>query len=102
MEGHFYRFIKYQSQVSADAQQAGQVSPLVIASHLSVNPVTTTAASVDMLMRILLIVVLGAVATTVAFGIFKDRRKRSRLVAGEGESLPEKIDLSQFEHQIDD
>ena len=99
--GNFYRFIKYQSKVAADAGQSGQISPLVMASHLNVVPAKTSAEGVDLLMRVLLIVILAAVAATVAYGLFKDRNKRSRLVAGSEDPLPEKIDLSQFEDQID-
>lgn len=102
VKGHFYRFIQYQSKVSADAQQSGQVSPLVLASDIVVTPVTTTTAGVDLLMRVLLIVILAAVAFAVAYGIFIAPKKRGGLIAGDAQSLPEKIDLSQFKHQIDD
>ena len=100
--GNFYRFIKYQSKVTTEAGQSGQISPLVMASHINVVPATTTAAGVDLLMRVLLMVILATVAAAVVYGPFKQRKQRGRLVAGDKDSLPEKIDLSQFEHQIDD
>ena len=102
VEGYFYRFIKYQSKVSQDANQSGQVSPMVIACRVNVTSTGTTAEGVDTLMRGLLIAILGVVAIAVAYGVWAAPTKRSRLVAGEGETLPEKIDLSQFEDQIDD
>ena len=102
LSGNFYRFIKYQSKVASDAGHSGQISPLVMASNLMVAPTTTTAEGVDLLMRVLLIVILATVAIAVAYSIFKDRKKRSRLVAGDDMPLPEKIDLSQFEDQIED
>ena len=100
--GNFYRFIKYQSKVASDAGQSGQISPLVMASHLDVAAPTMTAEGVDLLMRVLLIGILLTVAAGVAYGFFKDRKKRSRLVAEGEDPLPEKIDLSQFEDQIYD
>ena len=99
--GNFYRFIKYQSKVASQTGQSGQISPLVMASHLNVVPATTTAEGVDLLMRVLLIVILATLAVGVAYGLFKDRKKRSRLVTETEAALPEKIDLSQFEDQID-
>jgi len=50
---------------------------------------------------VLLIVILAALAGAVAYSLFKERSKRSRLGAGSEGVLPEKIDLSQFEDQID-
>lgn len=100
--GNFYRFIKYQSKVSADAGQSGQISPLVMATGLSVVAPATTAAAADLLMRVLLIGLLLTVAAAVAYGIVKDRNKRNPAVAAEDDALPEKIDLSAFEDQIDD
>ncbi len=100
--GHFYRFIKYQSQITAEAGQSGQVSPLVMASRLEVVPPSTSAAGVDLLMRVLLIVTLTIVAGSVAYSLLKDRNKRSHLMAQRAEVLPEKIDLGPFEDQIDD
>jgi len=100
--GNFYRFIKYQSKVSLEAEQSGQISPLVIASRLRVAAATTTAAGVDLLMRVLLMVILATVAVAVAYGLLKQRNNRSRLVAADKDALPEKIDLSEFEDQIDD
>ena len=103
--GNFYRFIKYQSKVASEAGQSGQISPLVMASHLNVATPATTAEGVDLLMRVLLMGILLAVAVTVAFGLLTNRMKRNRfnrLMAAGEDSLPEKIDLSQFEDQIDD
>ena len=100
--GNFYRFIKYQSKVASEAGQSGQISPLVMARHLNVAAPTTTAEGVDLLMRMLLIGILLAVAATVAYGILKDRKKRNRLIVAGEDTLPEKIDLSQFADQIDD
>jgi|GEM_PF-1557782 len=100
--GNFYRFIKYQSKVSLEAEQSGQISPLVMASRLRVAAATTTAAGVDLLMRVLLMVILATVAVAVAYGFLKQREGRSRSGAGGEDSLPEKIDLSQFEDQIGD
>lgn len=100
--GNFYRFIKYQSKVASEAGQSGQISPLVMASDLNVVAPTTTARGVDLLMRGLLIGILLTVAAAVAYSLFKDRRKRSGLLAQDKQPLPEKIDLSQFEHQIDE
>ena len=102
VKGHFYRFIKYQSKVSEDANQSGQVSPMVIANYMKITSPATTAAGVDSLMRGLLIGILAVVAIAVAYGIWGGASKRSRLVADEDQSLPEKIDLSPFEDQIDD
>ena len=100
--GNFYRFIKYQSKVASEAGQSGQISPLVMASHLNVATPTTTAAGVDLLMRVLLMGILLAVVAAVAYGFFKDQKKRRRLLPGGEDGLPEKIDLSQFADQIDD
>ncbi len=99
--GNFYRFIKYQSKVSSEAGQSGQISPLVMASVIDVAPQTTTAEGVDLLMRVLLVGILLTVAAAVGYGVFKDRKKRSRLIASGETALPEKIDLSPFEDQIE-
>ena len=102
VEGYFYRFIKYQSKVSETANQSGQVSPMVIANRVNVTSIGTTAEGVDTLLRGLLIAILGVVAIAVAYGVWAAPSRRRRLVAGDSEALPEKIDLSQFEDQIDD
>lgn len=102
LEGHFYRFIKYRSKVSVDADQSGQVSPLVIAHRFEVAADNTSAHGVDPLIRVLLLIFFVAFWLAVWFVIARNKNRGGRLAPRDSEALPEKIDLSQFEHQIDD
>lgn len=97
VRGYFYRFIKYQSKVSAAASVSGQVSPLVMVSEMVVAPAVTSAKGVDLLMRTLLLLILAGVVAAIVWGIFKDRIRSRGGMAENVDALPEKIDVSQFE-----
>ena len=99
--GFFYRFIRYESQVSGSAGLAGQVSPLILASRVEVGSQVTTAAGVDFVMRLLLIGIILLVGGVFAFGWAKDRARRSQEKA-DAVPLPDRIDLSSVEDEIDD
>lgn len=97
VRGYFYRFIKYQSKVSADANLSGQVSPLVMVSDINVATPLTSAKGVDLLMRTLLLLILGGVVTAIAWGVLKDRIRSGEASTETFDALPEKIDISRFE-----
>lgn len=102
VKGYFYRFIKYQSKVSADASLSGQVSPLVVASEIEVVPSVTSGKGVDLFLRSLLLLVLAAVVAGVAWGVLKDRIAARGAVDEAVDALPEKLDVSRFEDQSAD
>jgi hypothetical protein len=102
VEGYFYRFIKYQSKISTDAELTGQVSPLVMVSEIRMGTAGRSAQEVDVLMRGLLLLVLAVVIAGIVWGLVKDRALAGRQIAIRDDTLPEKIEFSDFQDQIDE
>ena len=94
VDGYFFRFWKYRSDITDKAAAAGQVSPLIIAKCPRMIEPDTRALNLTLLI-FMITVVAGIVALIGGYKIAD--RKRQSPVEKILDTLPEKIDLSGLE-----
>ena len=100
VEGFFYRFVRYQSQKSEAAGKDGMVSPLVMASGISIVSTQQSASALDSLLRLAALMLLLAIGAAIAWRVISWRREFSKTSQkASAFELPDSIDISNIDDQ---